>query len=376
MISRILTELESLQEKDSEHILFGNFQSTRYHRLFPIRRKEDNVYFISWINQVLKRLREKMDSEDQILVDRITERGEQSIEKYRNRYGDKSYNFYRPKAWFPNGRFLSKFVQFQPTDDSDDSSIAMRGKHHERSYAEEIKKIYQHQSNGLRGRWIKRGPLPYRNYRFYNTWIGSEGLYVDLDLVVLCNILMFNAQYDLGVKEEDRASIELIIKSVKNHEHLNSKWSLSAWYPFDSVILYCLSDLISVGYYADLDELRGQLIGELRSLENTDSSNVDQLLISSALMKLGEQSKYEMDIENLEEFIVRNESFSFGVIPLLHPFNGRLAQYLSKYDLFRMYYRCDAHILSILLENNVLLESRIREEKRRAKSYKPDSVTH
>ncbi len=355
MCVEILNRLESLQYQDSNSVFYGNYLSIRYHRYFPISRNEDNIYFVSWVNQLLRRNRDSIDVESRLIVDRIYERGEKAIHQYRNRYGELSYNFYRPNNWFPNGRFLSKFVGFQPTDDSDDTSIAMRGKHHDTVYAKEIKEIYRHQSNGLRGRYIKRGPRQFRRKRFYNTWIGSEELYVDLDLVVLCNILMFNAEYDQGISEEDLASLEVLVESVNSSLHLTKKWSLSAWYPFASVILYCIADLISVEAYIELDGIRDKIIADLYCLEeDSELGPTEKLLVENALMKLGRLPKEKFLVGDIDSFIHEAKGFSFGVIPLLHPWNGRLAQFISSFSLFRMYYRCDAQNLAIVLENKVL----------------------
>ena len=192
-VSELISAL-SKEQCRKDDVFLGNYPSTRYHSLFGFKREEDNVYFVAWINQLLKRHTKDFSGTELKEVNEITELADKAIHRYRNRYGEETYNFYRPKDWFPNGKLLGRFVLFQPTDDSDDTSIAMRGRAHSKDYARTIKEVYQHQSNGLRGRWIKRIPKKYRKLRFYNTWIGSEGLYVDTDLVVLCNILMFNCK--------------------------------------------------------------------------------------------------------------------------------------------------------------------------------------
>ncbi len=46
-----------------------------------------------------------------------------------------------------------------------------------------------------------------------------------------------------------------------------------------------------------------------------------------------------------------------GVIPILHPFDGRLAQWMGSFPMFRLLYRCDAQMLAILIEHELLARS-------------------
>ncbi|NNC83629.1 MAG: hypothetical protein HKN79_08625, partial [Flavobacteriales bacterium] len=147
MVDEMLSFLERDQCADPDSHLFGNYPSTRYHALFPISRQEDNVYFVAWVNQVLRRNLPQCAKEESQRIERLIDRGDVAIAQYRNRYGDITYNFYRPKAWFPNGKLLSRYGLFQPTDDADDTCIAFRGRTHDVNEATRIKEILHHQSN-------------------------------------------------------------------------------------------------------------------------------------------------------------------------------------------------------------------------------------
>lgn len=358
MLSEILDRLADLQIKHEDSPLLGNYPSTRYHRIFPLKREEDNVYFVAWIQQLLDRHYHSFTTANQAKIEQIRMLAYKAIDQYRNRYGEASYNFYRPKAWFPGGRLLSRFGRFQPTDDSDDTSIAYRGMAHSQDMAEAVKAMYIHQSNGMRDRWIKRIPKKYRRRKVYNTWIGSESLFIDIDLVVLSNILIFNASYDLAPHPLDRSSLDLIIDCVANGEHLKKKHELVAWYPIEAVILYSLADLVSFNYYPEAEHLRPMLSEQLKSISLDGATETDCLLIDNALMKLGEAPRFAPEIKDVDVYLDSSASFSFGVIPLLNPWDGRLMQYLSSFSLFRLYYDCPAQRLAILLEHAVLTRER------------------
>lgn len=362
-MNELLNRLAGLQAKDGEDIPRGNFPSYRYHAVFRwIRRKEDNVYFVSWILQLLKRCRPMMSAGDQTTIDVLITEGEQAVSQYRNRYGDKSYNFYRPKAWFPNGLFLSRFVRFQPTDDSDDTSIAMRGRAHDREYAQEIKETYQHQSNGLRGRWIARCPKEYRRLRAYNTWIGSEGLFVDFDLVVMANILVFNAQYALGIGEEDRASLDYIDQCLRSGDAWKRSWAVSCWYPTSAVIIYSLADLLETDYYPEIEAHRDRLLqrctealdaARMGGHNGSATADMHETLYSIAYIKLS-RMKARHAYEPKTSTAASQAAFSFGVVPLTHPWDGLVSQWLGGRSLFRMHYECEAQCLAIDLEWQLL----------------------
>lgn len=358
----IIAELETEQERDPSSPLFGNYPSTRYHQVFPIRRVEDNVYFVAWVNQLLKRCLPQFSTELKSRVQVLIQNGETAIGNYRNRYGDITYNFYRPNAWFPNGKLLSRFGRFQPTDDADDTSMAFRGYSHSQADAAEVKKIFQYQSNGKRSRWLRRLPKSYRDLGCYSTWIGSDKIYVDTDLVVLANILIFNAAYDLGVSEEDKASLLLLKKAVLSGDYLRKKWSISAWYPFESVILYSLAELVALDYYPGLDGVKTTLSQALNSIQLKDDQSMERLLVDSALIRLGYSPRFDTVEQDMSLLIESSAQFSYGIIPLLHPWNGQFMQYLSSFPLFRVSFDCRGQRLAILLELLLMRNSTLRVE--------------
>jgi len=357
MVLDALKALRGLQSKGDKDIPSGNFPSIRYHAILKFSREEDNVYFVSWILQCLKRNMDSMEQAEKNIAQEIIQEGEKCLVRYRSRYGRASYNFYRPESWFPGGRILRRSNTFQPTDDIDDTAIAYRGLKDAVAFVPEIREALEKQANGSEGKFLKRGPEKYQEQKLYNTWIGSKSLFVDLDLVVVCNVLMFNACYDLEKSELDKSNIEFLIDAVQSGLHLSEKWSLCAWYPMDVVILYNLCDLIQTGAYPELDCIKDQLIKECRSHIESGLLPAARILTENALMKVNETEIRTKDVGSLASFLNESASFTFGVIPLLHPFDGRTAQRISSLSWFRMHYRCDAQMLTFLIEHEILFRN-------------------
>jgi hypothetical protein len=357
MVEAALNALAALQSTGEGDIPAGNFLSTRYHPIFRFKRREDNVYFVSWILQSLKRNAHLFSNTEEEIAQSIIRKAEATLIHYRSRYGGAAFNFYRADEWFPNGYFLRHFKSFQPTDDADDTAISYRGLATAKEFIPEIKSHLEEQANGQNGKFLKRGPASSRHKALYNTWIGSKGLFVDLDLVVVCNILMLNACYQLEKTTLDRSNIQFVLDVVKSQNHLKETWSLCAWYPFDVVILYNLADLLSTSFYPELEEIKAQIIEELNQLLNRNQDIVSRVLTENALMKCGEKLSEGLQMQEFDSYLKSSEKFSFGVIPLLHPLDGRWAQRVSSYSLFRMHYRCDAQALCIFIEHEVLRRS-------------------
>jgi len=359
LVEELVQRLIRLQSKGEGDIPKGNFTSRRYHPYFPISREEDNVFFVSWIVQLLKRLSPELSDTGQAIYEHIIKEGEAVIGLYRNRYGEDTYNFYRPKHWFPNGRLLSKHVRFQPTDDIDDTAIALRGATHSKAYAQGIKERFIYHSNGQRGRWSRRGPKRYRHLHAYATWIGSESMLIDLDLVVMCNALIFSAQYELNRSQQDEESLSYIMQCIDTKDAWDRPWAVSNWYPSAAVILYSLSDLMESGAYPELDKYRPDLMERCEEQLNQVTGNNNKvgrpgdmydLLAATALYRLSGKKQIHPSMIGYQARESEMRSFSFGVIPLTHPWNGLFAQWLGGKDLFRMKYECEAQCAALELE--------------------------
>ncbi|MFT4986562.1 MAG: hypothetical protein ACI828_002598 [Flavobacteriales bacterium] len=352
-VKTILAELLALQNSFPKDFPDGIFPSYRYHALVKFyRRADDNVYFTAFVLLTLNKLLPYFDRANKDIALKIIELGEKGLLNYKNRFGDVTYNFYRSDGYFPNGFLLSKFKQFQPTDDADDTAIAYRAKTHSKTDARNAKDQLIRLSNCKRERLLNRGPHIYRNFQAYNTWIGTDTLYVDLDFCVITNVLIFNAKYDLGMVMEDIESIKYLEKSILNGDYLDKKWGLNAWYPFDAVILYQVSELVETGYY-DLDQsVITKLLKDTERLYADCENSFAKILLDIALWRMKSSHKSTLSDASIDDSFINSvtKSFSYGVIPLLHRIDGTFLQKMGNNRFFQLRYECRAQILALLLE--------------------------
>ena len=356
MIKDILERLQTLQNSDRAFFPKGVFPSYRYHVYFRYRRPDDNVYFTAFILKTLRSLLPKLDTEEKKIANDIINSGQKGISNYESRLGEPTYNFYRKDGYFPNGKFLSKNKKYQPTDDTDDTSIAYRALDHGKDMAMEAKSLIQKMANGQRDRWCKRSLKKYRRFLAYNTWIGSEQLYVDLDICVIANALCFFEKYDLPLSTQDEQSILLIEQTILDGAYLKKKWAIAAWYPFEAVIFYQLSEILGSSKFTFSEKVLEIFKNDLSDHFAKTSKSIELFLLEIAQRNIGiETERSEKGNRDLENILQKARKFSYGVIPLLHPFEGKFFQKLSSLKLFQLRYQCDAQVLTIYLEN-ILLE--------------------
>jgi len=354
----ILQRLKTLQTEDRSFFPKGIFPSYRYHSILPYRRADDNVYFTSFILKTLHRFQQDFSQEEKEIVDQIVSAGTLGIKNYKSRLGDPTYNFYRKDGFFPNGNFLSKHKRFQPTDDADDTAIAYRGVNHEREDAQQAFNLMRKMGNGQRERWCRRSLKPNRKYLTYNTWIGSESLYVDLDICVIANVLAFRDKYNVPLSTQDHQGVALIEKSIQDRSFLQKKWAVAAWYPFDAVIFYQLSEVLRSENYAFKEDTYTIFDKELTNRLSQTKNITKKLLMEIASINLNKKLKKHHETLDICAYLEETKKFSYGVIPLLHPYEGKFFQRLSATKIFQLKYQCDAQVLTILLER-ILLDRRI-----------------
>ncbi len=342
----ILIDIQRKANRDYYHE--GIFPSERNYGLLNLSRPDDNVYFTAYILHILKTY--KTQWENTSSADRLCDliaKAEKALEVYRHGNDNVSFNYYRAHGYFPNGKILSKFKHFKPANDADDSSVAFLGLDFERVQAQRLRERFAYHANGERDRWVKRVPKAYRQFKTYNTWLGTDKLYVDLDLGVLCNILQFVAKYRLPISNYELEAVGFLEQAISSGDYLNKSHLIAAWYPDKSVIVYFMSRVLRTGYYNFSQSTKDQLKSDVFNLQAHTPTPVQKMLLESALCHLGYfQSKHTV---SLEEVLAQN-GFSIGVIPVLHPWNSELAQKLGKYNSLRVTYTCKALQVALWLE--------------------------
>lgn len=348
MIEKALQQLIEIQNQaDPKYFTKGLFPSVRRYNL-GLSRADDNVYFTAFILHILKKNRSEWASTPLFeAISSLISKAEQSLKVYRHGKDDISFNFYRKDGFFPNGWLLHRFNNFEPANDADDSSVAFLGLDFGIAKAKELQKKFAFHANGKRNRWVKRIPRNYRYFETYNTWLGTDKLYVDLDFGVLCNILQFVAKYKLEITYHENEAVNFIERAINSGDYLNSSALISAWYPDQAVILYFISKVVKTGYFTFSPKSLNKLKCDALAFQNLFTQPVQKVLIEIALSNMG--VKQSTSTVNLTE-ILNQTDFSIGVVPIFQPWNHELAQGFGGISLLRITYHCPALQLAIWLE--------------------------
>ena len=151
----------------------------------------------------------------------------------------------------------------------------------------------------------------------------------------------------------DLASLDFIRRALVRGDIFNYPFQLSYYYPDPTVILYHIARLWSVlptaGRYLPQQEIVAALRKRLRE---TEGELIPSLMLSSALLKLGQKSpRLNYNIGQLERAA---QSFPFFIAPMLAGTRSRLLNKLAEQRAFQVDYRCEAYFFTLAIEYEIL----------------------
>ena len=324
-ITDLLEKIESLQVKSDPFYDEGLFKTQR--SWFTSNGVEDNNIFITAsLVYILKTLKPKLDKRSQEIIDRITDRANSLYKKYINRNGDVTYNFWQtvpPDIPFPNGGFLLTMKKHRLPDDYDDTSIIRLAANPDSVVNKKIRAKMIEYANRPERKEVKNAPQKYRSFKAYEV-LFADKMDQEYDVVAMCNTLQFVVSNDFVLQPIDHSTISFIKKVIRDNDHITSAEEVSPYYPTATLILYHVSRLISIDDQGLLDEIRPDVVSDLRNLLVT-KQGFDKILLASSLRKLSEEVTEEINHTSiqseLDEFIFfqfkRRDVFNAGVIPAL-----------------------------------------------------------
>ena len=167
----------------------------------------------------------------------------------------------------------------------------------------------------------------------------------------MSNILSFVQSYDLPWSKADSASLDLIIATLKNKDHINNPLRVAPYYGATSIIYYHLARLMSIKPIPGLEEMKGALVREAQVQLQQSRNEFEKIILSSALMKWNADAIIQRDIRTNE--VEKNDlPFFIGNIPSI--FHRVLQKPLFKKGIAIYYHYCPAYNNVLLLEYLVL----------------------
>lgn len=174
---RLLKRIAALQVKENDIFPAGAFPSYRMYALNKTRWKADiNPFFTGLVALTLRTIQSRLTPYQQQMATAIIEKTRPVFNKFLNRTGRISYNFWPTDTVkvFPNGGWLNWMDQTESIpDDLDDTSIILLALDAPPALAKQAHDSMQQYINTRSGK-IKNTLKRYRHLPAYSTWYGKK----------------------------------------------------------------------------------------------------------------------------------------------------------------------------------------------------------
>jgi hypothetical protein len=346
-VTKLINKVYSLQVVDDNFYDEGLFKTQRE---WGESVMEDNSFFYTAsMLYIFQQLYPKLSIENKMIVDTIYARATNNVTKYANRKGEASYNFWQtnPDTPHPNGKAEYRQSKYGLPDDLDDSviiasilqndsiSILVRGK-----------MVAYAASNNHKP--IQKAPKGYQTTEAYRIWFADQWTQ-EIDVVVLCNILLFVFENQYALNKYDLATIDFVKKVVTDGDHVHQPKEISPYYGRPAVILYHLARTIAGDTQGVLQSIKTQTISDLENLLPTVQNEYEKMMVVTSLYRLGKKpviaidtSRLLSDRENFYFFYSTSANISFPQYKLW---------IIKTFGLIpNLYWKCDVFNKLILLE--------------------------
>ncbi len=356
-INFLLKRIAEQQVKQDDYFLPGISPSYISRKeSFSNKKKDNNIFFNTLIAYTLSDIKSFVSKDNQLLIDEILEKEKPLFPKFKNQKGRNTYNFWRTDTTFeyPYTGLINPFKKnVTLPDDMDDTVLSLLALQEDDSFAANVHLLMQSFTNSDSNK-VRSVISSYNQLPAYSTWFGKK-FPVVFDVSVLCNLLSFVQLYNFPWTKADSASLDVILTTIKNNDHISQPVYASPYYPKTSLILYHIARLMSIKEIPELEALKVKLLTDA-VIEFSNTKNIlEKIILSSAIMKWGYIPPV-LELPSIAEFetgIEQNDfSFFVGNIPSYFP--GWLRKYATKKNTGLFYHYCPAYNDALLLEYLVL----------------------
>ncbi|AHF17897.1 hypothetical protein [Niabella soli] len=356
---RLLKRIAALQVKENDIFPAGAFPSYRMYALNKTRWKADiNPFFTGLVALTLRTIQSRLTPYQQQMATAIIEKTRPVFNKFLNRTGRISYNFWPTDTVkvFPNGGWLNWMDQTESIpDDLDDTSIILLALDAPPALAKQAHDSMQQYINTRSGK-IKNTLKRYRHLPAYSTWYGKK-MPIDFDVSVLANVLYMVQRYHLNWTIADSASLRLLENSIKSKAIISRPAYISPHYKRTPVILYHLARLMALKPIPELELYKPLLVKTAKKLLRRSKNTQDQVILSTALLRWGELAANLLNGQCFTIDPIESDLFSFFIANMTsiapNPFKSILGA--TKIGVF--YYYCPAYDNLLLLEYAALTQA-------------------
>jgi hypothetical protein len=345
---QLLEQIRALQVKENSFYGAGQFPAQRGKYM---RAEDNSIFFSSLIAFTLNGFLLKSDEKSRKLIDSICTQIKGNYEKYRNKSGIQTYNFWKtdPPEFFPNSKLLSAFPAFQIPDDADCTTIIYLTDTSLNKHAAWLQQKLASHAN-LSKLKVKNTFRRYRTFKAYSTWFGKK-MPLEFDICVQCNVLYFIYKNHLPLTTQDEQTLLLIQSQIKSGDYLKYAHYLSPSYKKRAVVLYHIARLMEDNTVPILEDCKKIVKKDIESELKKATDFMDKIILSTSLIRMKGQPTTLIPPDDLNTSIT---NYVFFKANLFSPYSRPLLQFITKSNIFDCNFYCKAYCLSLIAEYEMM----------------------
>lgn len=361
LIHALMINIASMQVKQDGEYYTGMFPGFRQNGGAPHNYQPDNNIFYTAVAAFsLRNMLPYLNNDDKKIAENIIANIQKIYPLFRNKHGYPYYGFWATNDPIMPHTYFYKYLKqiFGQGEDADDTVMVLMTDNSSKADVLTLKKRLEAVANrSSPKRKIISTYKKYNTIAAYSTYLGSRTA-PDFDFAVQCNILYFVLDKKLPFAKQDSATLHLIIEMVRNREYMKTPVYLSPYYVRSSVLIYHVVRLMNAFNLPELNIYKQQLINDLKKIFDESTNDMDKLLASTSLMRLGDYSK-QINFYDLNDFENSNQKqFIFFQARAAYSYPTPLKQMMLHFSYINYYFYCPAYYKILWLENLVLQNQR------------------
>ncbi|MFN8357450.1 MAG: hypothetical protein U0Y10_23535 [Spirosomataceae bacterium] len=357
MIDSVVQHIAQLQDSaERRYFPEGVFASYRENPQWGYRRPDTNIFFTAITVFTLLKIKPLLSADSQLLVELIHQKAIQNYPAFQNKDGLLTYNFFqtKPSQHFPHGYIMRHFEHFRIPDDVDDTAFIYLTQPHTQADAQWLHQKLQQHCNLAQGKQIRNTFPEFRHLKAYSTWFGKN-MYIEFDVCVLSNLLYCLCSFDLPLNQHDMDSLTYIREVIVSGKHRTHPFQVAHQYPRTVPIIYHVSRLLAAFPLPAIEPCRAVLIQDANELLQQPIGWMDQLVLCTSLLRLGEPAPAINLPQPLKT--AQFDDFYFFIAGLLTAFEQPFVyQQLAPLPFTHLRWTCEAYNWALVVEYLALKE--------------------
>ncbi|CAH0997292.1 hypothetical protein EMA8858_03423 [Emticicia aquatica] len=350
-IDILIERIASYQSRGDKFFPKGIFPSYRQNKYLFYKRPDTNIFYTATIVFILNQIKGKVSEKSKIIIQEITEKAINNYPNFQNKDGLKTYNFWptNPSNHFSNGLIFKHFKHFKIPDDIDDTALVYLTLPHSKEYTLWLKEKLKQHAN-LSTRKVVNTFQHYKNLKVYSTWFGKN-MPIEFDVCALCNLMYLFQKYKLPYNDYDEAVFTFLQEIILREEYVSDAFKVAHNYATTPLIIYHYARILGDFELQSLEICREKLIQKTKQLLENEPTEMNKLILETALLKLDKTHKPTL---NAKISASKPTNFTYFIAGLLSSYENQVLQFFAPMKITQMAWKCDAHDLTLILENMVL----------------------